>query len=342
MGQYVNDGGVISNKIKTRAKTSDPETKLFGLYRATIVRLMDPANETVIDETRAEYVVKVNGFEYYNAANLREGGGIYNYKERIRKGQERSFTGELKKGTYDENADGEMVYVLFLQGYANSPIIVGAAEHPRRGEYKPVKPKDGLYDVEEFNGVEFLVDKDSNYTIKQVGRKDLEGVIENPEAVDSVIKMHGNGDIEFDTHGTGGTSDLRMKFTKADKKAEIYAQENKVIMDSVGIIVEDKQNNKIEMKPAGIDEIVKGIKNVNTDGNKAETIGGNWTINISGSATVTTGGTTTVNSGGDASVNAPTIKLNGSAGDVLTTTTDPVIDLITGAPTTGVPTVVAG
>lgn len=327
MSRYTEDGGVIPSGVPIVQRNSQEHNKLFGLYRGIIIRTVypdDPQNST---GERVEYIVRVGRQDYPNAINMRVGGGINNFNERIRKGSERSFTGKLDRSTYNENLDGEIVYVLFLEGYGNVPIIIGGDNHPRQASYKKFSKKDGRFDFTEFEGVEFLIDKSSNYTIKHVGRKSPDGSILNPEAVDSQIKMHGNGDIELNTHGTPGTADLRIKLTKADKKCEIYAQNDKIIMDSSGIKVEDKNNNRITQNAAG-------TKIEDDNGNIVEMKGGQVNVTVAGKCTV--------NSSGETVVNASTIKLNGASGDVLTTVTDPIVDTIYGVPTMGVPTVKSG
>lgn len=57
---------------------------------------------------------------------------------------------------------------------------------------------------------------------------------------------------------------------------------------------------------------------------------------------ITTSGETDIQAGGKVVINGSEIDLNGSAGDVLTKVTDPVVDEIFGTPTVGVPTVKAG
>lgn len=73
-------------------------------------------------------------------------------------------------------------------------------------------------------------------------------------------------------------------------------------------------------------------------------------LDRNGTATLTTQkdvdlkvtGDVNVTASGKAVVNASEVNLNGSAGNILTTVSDPVIDTIFGIPTTGVPTVKAG
>lgn len=66
------------------------------------------------------------------------------------------------------------------------------------------------------------------------------------------------------------------------------------------------------------------------------------TINSTKNVHIVAQNDVTVEATGKATVTASEIDLNGSAGEVLTTVTDPVVDLIYGTPTMGVPTVKAG
>jgi hypothetical protein len=196
--KYLEDGTPIPSSMPTSKKRADESTTKFGIYRGQIQRVIysdDPENLT---GERVEYVVKVKGQIYRNAINVRESGGIYNYRERIRKGVEKSISGQLASSTFDELTDGEHVYVMFLEGDGNVPLIVGGAEHPQHGKYQKTKRADGLLDVVEFNGVEVSIDKDSNYMIKQLGRKDPSGTIVNASAVGALIKVGGDGTIDVE------------------------------------------------------------------------------------------------------------------------------------------------
>jgi hypothetical protein len=250
--KYTPDGGVIPSGIPIGDRGSREHRSMFGLYRGVVLNVLYPEDPQNSSGDRIEYVVRVRGQIYPNAINATDAGGIYNYREKVRKSAEKSFSGKLESGTYDENIDGEHVYVMFLEGHGNVPIIVGASEHPKKATYKKKKRADGRFDVNEFNGIEFLIDKDSNYTIKHVGRKDPSGKILNQAAVDSQIKMSKEGDIEFNTHGTSGTADLRIKLTKASKKIEIYAQDNKIVIDAAGFQLTDKNNNKVTTSSTGM------------------------------------------------------------------------------------------
>ena len=311
MSRYFEDGSPLSSSVPTSEKRPNAgHNQMFGIYRGVVLQVVYPDDPKNITKDRIEYVIKVKGQVYPNAISVLGSGGKYNYNQRVRKPTEKSESGQIKRETLDEFLDGEAIYVMFLEGHGNVPLIVGASENPLRGKYKKFSKAQGVFDIEEFNGVEFLIDKDSNYTIKQVGRKNAEGVIQNPTAVGTQIKIYGNGNIELD------------------------AKNNKVMMDDAGVKVDDKNGNTIEMKSGAVTINVSGQANVISSGKTVVSTGADCEINAGADCKIT--------ASGDCKVTASTVKLNGSSGMVLTTVTDPVVDLITGVPTQGVPTVKAG
>jgi len=200
MSRYTPDGGVISSKTPISRKTGKEHYQLFGLYKGTVIRTVYPQDAENFSKERVEYVVKVRGQEFPRAINMRDLGGIFNYQEVIRKHSEKDFTRQFGTNSAYENLDGESIYVLFLEGNADFPIIVGAAQHGR--QYKKSQKKDGVHSSTEFNGVEFFIDKEGNFTTKCVGQKNVEGKTVNPESVGSMMKLTKNGTIQF-TSSTG-------------------------------------------------------------------------------------------------------------------------------------------
>jgi len=173
----------------------------FKLYKGMIVSVIYPENINNSNGGRVEYEVKIKGQLYPNAVDIRDCGSKFNFSERIRTPRNHSYRGPLDHSNYDENVNGEPVYCLMFEGSEDVPIIIGSAIHPEHANYKKFSAEDGVYDYKEFNGIEFLIDKDSNYTITHRGRKKPDGTIENPDAVDTQIKLYGNGDFEITTHG---------------------------------------------------------------------------------------------------------------------------------------------
>jgi hypothetical protein len=300
--RYKNDGGVISSSVPMSPIMEREHNKMFGLYRGQVIRVIYPDEPESINKKRIEYVVKVNGQEYPNAISMKQLGGIFQQQETVHKGVEKSITGEINTAQYPENIDGEMVYVMFIEGHGNVPLILGCAEHPR--SEKKLKKEDGLIDYKQFNGVEFSIDKESNYIIKQAGRKDPEGKVLNEAGKDSFVKMSGNGDVEINTHGTEGSADLRMKFTKEAKKMEFYAQENKVIYDDQGVSIVDKNNNEFKFTSGGVQ--MKAVDKLSMQSTGDAEMKSDAKVIIEG-----TGGTDVGSSASPTNINGTTVALAG-------------------------------
>jgi hypothetical protein len=238
MTMYLPDGSVISSSVPRTQKKEQEHRRMYGIYRGLILRSVYPDDPNNSTKERMEYVVKVRGQVYSNAINLREAGGIYNYKERIRKGVEKSASGQISESTFDELLDGEHVFVAFLEGYGNAPIILGGSEHPQHAKYKKPVLADGLFDVYEFNGVEIKIDNDGNYTITNTGKKDKDGNILNPDAVGTFFKIGSDGHIELNN----GASKIKIS--------------------NDGILIQDEFGNTVEMKDGEVSIVSSGKVNL--------------------------------------------------------------------------------
>lgn len=135
--------------------------------------------------------------------------------------------------------------------------------------------------------------------------------------------------------------------TRAGNKIHIMED---VINGIQHILLEDIAGNQIKL-----DTLNKSIE-INAVQNQNNVIGGNYQIVVTGnvqlqcadisvqasSLVADISGNAVVTAGGNAQITAANIELNGSAGKILTTVTDPVVDTIFGVPTVGVPTVKSG
>jgi hypothetical protein len=94
------------------------------------------------------------------------------------------------------------------------------------------------------------------------------------------------------------------------------------------ILINDANGNSIRLDYSNNTITIVSVDKIVTasGGDTEQEVGGDLTINVTG----------------EASINASVIKLNGASGDVVTSTTSPVIDSIYGQPQLGVPTVKAG
>ena len=191
--QSTGDGSYFSSKIPLGNRNASEHLARSGLYRGIVLGVVAPDNPQNSNKERYEYKIKVNGQVYPNAIVMKDVGGIFNYSERVVKETERALGGEkIDKHIQDKKLDGEAVFVMFMEGNANIPVIVGFDTHPRRWEYKKSTIADGRFQVEEFNGIEIRTDKDGNYKIKVVGLKRPDGSFINEPSIGTEISIVGH------------------------------------------------------------------------------------------------------------------------------------------------------
>lgn len=311
MPKYTEDGGVIPSGMPVSERSPQNHYRMFGVYRGMIVKAVYPDDKENSRGDRMEYTVRIKGQDYPHVVDTCDMGGIHNYSVRVRKDISESKDGQIKTSTAREKMNGETVFVMFVEGNGNVPIIIGSDQHPRHNEYDKTTRDEGVHSISEFNGIEISIDKSSNYLIKNVGRKDDKGKVLNEAGVGSQIKMFENGDIELDTHDTDDSANLRMKLTKADKKMEFYAQENKVVYDANGVSIVDKNNNEFKFTSGGVNITSVAATNVKSTG--AMTVESDAAATFKGTA-----GTTVGTSASETKVDGSAVKLAGGGKPVAT------------------------
>lgn len=244
---------------------------LFGIYRGdirSVVYADDPNNRT----GDVEYIVTIMGQNYEGVTDIRHAGAIHNSHVRVRRGVEHirdqglSKTNPNSDGIFSHKRDGEAVWCMFVEGDGDFPVIVGSRSHLRRRENpdfkKPTKIL-GVHERYEFNGVEFLIDKDGNLELSQIGVKDARKagdlsmespapktapVIKNPEAITpspTKITLSKNGDFSVRV----SDEQLEMQFTKATKKIELKAGlGSKITIDGSADIITAETNLGSKLK----------------------------------------------------------------------------------------------
>lgn len=235
--------------------------------------------------------------------------------------------------------NGAIVLLLCLNGLSDTGIIISSLSHPDR---TTTLTGSTPHLEGEYNGVNIKVNDDGSTSLTFNGAKDNDGkIIDSSQGV-TEIKIEKDGSFQVD-HSTitfrldkTGTASLTAK-----KDVDVTAQGN--------ISFQIQGNADINVK-GKVALTSGGDTTVDAKGKVAVTSGGDTSIDAKGKVAITSGGNTTVNatgtneivSSGKTSLTASEIDLNGSSGQILTTLTDPVVDLITGVPTMGVPTVKAG
>lgn len=321
--------GLLSCNAYSMADAYRKTFENYTLKAGIVVKSYDVSDNANITKKATEY--DVMAFEqdgnksstvitYKNCIAMTSFGNVADFFE----ANLRKLNHKTSKGTVPSPSgqDGAIVLLLCLNGLSDKGIIVGSLPHPdRKTQLTDTNPHlEG-----EYNGVHVTVNEDGSTSLSFKGATDNQGnSIANPGTTEIKIEKDGSYQVDHSTvtfrMDKSGTASLTAK-----KDVDVTAQGN-------------------------INFQIQGNANINVQGNISATSGGNTSVKSggkvdvtsSGDTTITSGGKTSVTASGITSVTAPQITLNGASGQILTTVTDPFVDLITGFPTTGVPTVKAG
>lgn len=244
--KYLPDGGVIPSGIPFSEIDEKEHFKKFKRVRGYIQKAVfkgDPKNLT----GGLEYVVRINGHDYPGTIDTSQGGGIYNNHVRVRSGVFLDALNPLTAKNAEGRKDGDCVWCVFIGGDGDVPIIVGSAEHPLTSEKDSdwIEPDDSNTPFEryEFNGVEFLIDKDGNYSITIVGQKDrLTGQVLNPLPIGTMITVGADGKIEI----YSPSADVSVLADQGNITAEATAGDISVKATAGNISAEAGQNVAIK------------------------------------------------------------------------------------------------
>lgn len=199
---YTRDGGVVPNHVKSRAYsgTSD-RNQGFGVVRGYIKKVIHVDDKENITGY-LEYVVIIDGHDHFGVLDATQLGGIFNNHVKVRKGQTPELdVRSMNPSSTEDKKNGDLVWCIFIRGSVEKPLIIGAGEHPRISEnsdYKSPTKSLGEFERYEFNGVEFMIDKDGNFTVTQLGLKNQKtGKAAPPQT--GYIKVDKTGNFEIKT-----------------------------------------------------------------------------------------------------------------------------------------------
>lgn len=345
------DGSVAQDGLRFRERKSNPgETAAYIPFPVTaiVTEVYTVENQFNRDEETILLDCKVldMGIDLFKVPFIGMGkGSIDNY---IHHGPVAPKKNVDKSPWNDQRVNpkvamNDSVMIQFAFGRVHQPYAVAVLPHNQTENVSPSpRPKQADGDVYKvrFNGTNMLIDKDGNISFETTKTLD-EKIPRNKKFTITLKDPEKTQAVKVEVDNTLNAPKCEITVTKEDGKFQ------KVKMDGQANEIKATNQisggeNSIRMHPGGLDVNVKGAKNETTTGAVSETYGGNHTINVTGNCEITASGNAKVTASGNVEVTGAQIKLNGSAGQVLTTVTDPVVDLITGAPTVGVPTVKAG
>lgn len=240
-------------------------------------------------------------------------------------------------------APGYRVFVQFPNGDRTLGVITGGS----RFRKQRTDPAQGIIYEHRFNEVVNTIDFKGAWTTRSINGPYVSIEKQKITLSDTPIKQDG---VVAENYKAINDAALPItqdpfdgQFIVLDKVAgELHINTNqfKVVVNK-NADVHVRQDSKVVIDGAANITVGKDAT-LNVQGGVNATIGKDLTANVAGEAKLKAGKDITVTSSGKTYVTAKEIQLNGQTGMVLTNVTDPVVDLITGVPTMGVPTVKSG
>lgn len=174
--RYRHDGSVQSSSTPTpgRSRTDD-----YAMYRCVITKVLyvdDAANITKnASNPRVLYEAVVlggyaSGQVLSNVRLSSDLGGESGFYERVL----RACTKDISTSRLSD-ADGDVVYIQFVQGHTGFPVIVALDNGIHTSDKIGASMADGPRSIKEYNGVRETIDKDGNW------KQEIKGGTANPE-----------------------------------------------------------------------------------------------------------------------------------------------------------------
>lgn len=222
------DGAIIETSIPVSKKQGEyirfNNTTIYKAQVDDVIYVDDDRNIT----GQVEYILTLLSFKagdayrkVFNAVSLNGLGGINDYSEKIYKAKSRELVRGKEKGkAYSENTNGDIVAVMFLEGNEQSPVIIGPWFHPRNT--KKAKKDDGHRMKGEYNGIEWEINKDGEFTLKSLGGpRDDNQNLTNESNGGILIKLSKDGKITLETGD-------QPKITVDKNSNEVTIEANKI------------------------------------------------------------------------------------------------------------------
>jgi len=157
-------------------KGTNPVNVDFAMHKAIVLEAIyadDSRNSTkVTTAPRVLYRVIVvgggrDGQVFSHCEDMTSYGGVSNYSERVWKGTTTLLRADIANLLTNiepiDKLNGDEVYIQFIGGDINFPVIIGGAKHPSNA-HKSATKADGPRVVSRFNGIKEEITKDGEYT----------------------------------------------------------------------------------------------------------------------------------------------------------------------------------
>ena len=184
-----------------------------------VIDVLEIDNDANITKQGPEYNVMVveqdkdggiNSTSYRNCLHLDMFGGIGEFFDCKLHAPEKKDA-VVKSGTLTKNNNGTIVLLLCLDGNTEKGVIIGAIQHP--GRKTTLTKEAGKHLEGEFNGINWKINKDGEFTVTYKSKTDNNGKpIKDEKTGGTFIKVDKTGSVEL--------SDGKTESIKVDKTAQ--------------------------------------------------------------------------------------------------------------------------
>ena len=258
------DGSVISSYFDLSSEPTGDTVNELGLkfLSGQVEKVYFTDDQANVSKKYVEYDVSIRDAHggqsvYRNVRQLSSYFGFNNYEETILEPNNAALSGKLDTSNYFLNKNGTIVVLAFLNGSQDQPIIIGSTPHLR---VKGAIRAEGIHKKGEFNGIQYEVNKDGEFSLTYVGVKKPNGTSITKDTGPTKIKISKTGAFELtDNVGQSFKVDRANKTIKfSNGTSVLFDGKNDFIslVTAKGTNVQvDGKNDDIIVKTAGSAEL---------------------------------------------------------------------------------------
>ena len=279
-------------------KVHDSTYNNFGLKMGIVLEAMSVDDAKNISKTSMEYnvfVFEANGREssatvlYKNCIAMESFGGLSDFFEySLRKTPKKEIPSP-------KDAVGSMVLLMTLNGQTSNGVIVGALHNPNK-KSKLTKENGHMLEAE-FNGINWNINKDGEFTIAFRTATDINGKAKDDKIGGTFIKIDKTGSIIFSDNNKES-----ITIDKTKKTIAVVAESDILLNSQAKVILTSKDNTQISCK-----DLI-----ASAEGRASFNVKGELNMKIDGPANIK-GASVKIESDGSVDVKGSNIKLSGQS-----------------------------
>jgi len=284
---FVPPSGLLGKVSKKQISSFNKKFKNTPLRMGVVTECYEKSDEKNLNKSVPEYDVVTsesnaeNGqsfVTYQNCLSTDNFGGMadfFQYKLRTNT--------ETKKFDFKKN-NGSMVLILCLDGSTEKSIIIGGVNNAARNPEEAILPEEGLHLEGEYNGMNWAVNKDGEFTLTFKSKTDNTGKPEDETAGGTYVKMDKKGSVDINT-GLKEKEETYIRMDKENKDVGLkaganvgFTAEKNIAMNASGKI-QGKAKGAVEFAAEGTAKI-SAKSSLDLEGKSVVNVkGGNVMIN---------------------------------------------------------------